>query len=90
MTDWHYVVDGKAQGPFPEPQLRALLMEGALGADTMLWTAGMPDWRKASETATLRQPSADLNLALADSAPLSTIADLSTPPLRGEDRPVDD
>jgi len=50
MTDWHYVVDGKAQGPVSDQQLRALLTEGSLNADTMVWTEGMPKWQKLRET----------------------------------------
>jgi len=58
MTGWHFVVDDNVQGPIPGPQLRALLMKGALGADTLLWTSGMTGWRKASETSMLRTASA--------------------------------
>jgi len=53
MTGWHYAVDGNTLGPIPEQQLRLLLAEGALDADTLLWTEGMAEWCKASETAAL-------------------------------------
>ncbi|MCL2716496.1 MAG: DUF4339 domain-containing protein [Alphaproteobacteria bacterium] len=68
MTSWHYAVDGKAQGPVPEQQLRELLRQGrpgqgglghrGLGPDTLLWTEGMAQWQKASEIAAFAAPAA--------------------------------
>lgn len=58
MTVWHFVADGNTQGPIQEQQLRTLLMEGSLDADTLVWTAGMPDWREASRTPALQTRSA--------------------------------
>jgi len=56
MTSWHYAVNGQAQGPIPEQQLRDLLAHGGLGPDTLLWTEGMAQWQKASEIALFAAP----------------------------------
>jgi GYF domain 2 len=46
---WFYASEGQQQGPYPEAQLRELIARGAVTADTLVWTEGMADWRKAGE-----------------------------------------
>jgi len=59
-ADWYCFHDGKPKGPIPEEKLRELLAAAAgsgstsLNADTLLWTHGMAQWQKASETPLLR------------------------------------
>jgi uncharacterized RDD family membrane protein YckC len=45
--DWHYVALGKAVGPVSEEELRRLAASGQVTRDTLVWRAGMPEWREA-------------------------------------------
>ena len=44
---WFFAARGQQQGPYPEAQLRALIVKGAVTADTLVWSEGMADWQKA-------------------------------------------
>ncbi|WMT75114.1 DUF4339 domain-containing protein [Bradyrhizobium sp. Ash2021] len=46
---WFYAADGQQQGPFPETQLRDLIVRGTVRADTLVWTEGMSGWQRAGE-----------------------------------------
>lgn len=48
QVDWHYVREGERAGPVDRDTLADLLRRGSLGRDTLVWCAGMPDWRPAS------------------------------------------
>jgi len=52
---WFYASEGQQKGPFPETQLRDLIVRGTVGPDTLVWTEGMAGWQKAGE---IRPPSA--------------------------------
>lgn len=47
---WYYVQDGERRGPVDDDALEALIQQGVLGPDSLVWRAGWVDWRKA-ETA---------------------------------------
>ncbi|MEZ5978570.1 MAG: DUF4339 domain-containing protein [Planctomycetota bacterium] len=44
---WYYESGGKSCGPVPETELRALLEDGSLQDDTLVWCEGMHDWAPA-------------------------------------------
>jgi hypothetical protein len=46
---WFYASNGQQQGPFPEAQLRDLIIRGTVGADTLVWTEGMAGWQRAGD-----------------------------------------
>jgi hypothetical protein len=46
---WFYASNGQQQGPFPETQLRDLIIRGTVGADTLVWTEGMSGWQRAGD-----------------------------------------
>jgi hypothetical protein len=46
---WFYASEGQQKGPFPETQLRDLIVRGTVGPDTLVWTEGMAGWQKAGE-----------------------------------------
>ena len=48
---WHYVQNGQACGPIDTPALQALLRNGALGPEALVWQLGMPDWVPARSVA---------------------------------------
>src|SRR5208282_5925665 len=50
---WHYVQNGQACGPIDTPALQALLQNGSLGPDALVWKQGMPDWVPARSLAGL-------------------------------------
>lgn len=41
---WWFARDGAASGPFEEAALRHFAERGALRAETLVWTRGMPQW----------------------------------------------
>jgi hypothetical protein len=47
---WWVAANGQTQGPFTPEQLGR---SGLLRADTLVWTAGMPDWQPAAGVASL-------------------------------------
>lgn len=49
-TDWYFVRDGARVGPHPREEVESLLASGELPPATLVWTAGMENWRPASET----------------------------------------
>src|SRR5216684_2597062 len=46
---WFYASQGQQQGPYPEIQLRDLMVRGIITADTLVWSEGMAGWQKAGE-----------------------------------------
>ena len=49
MSNWFYAAHGQQQGPFGDAQLRDLIANGTVRADTLVWTEGMAGWQKAAE-----------------------------------------
>src|SRR5262245_24808468 len=49
MPNWFYAANGQQQGPFADAQLRDLITNGTVRADTLVWTEGMAGWQKAAE-----------------------------------------
>jgi uncharacterized membrane protein len=41
---WHYVQNGQACGPIETAALQALLQNGSLGPEALVWKQGLPDW----------------------------------------------
>lgn len=46
---WYYAKDKAKVGPIEETELDRLLQNGAITAQTLVWTEGMPTWRPYSE-----------------------------------------
>lgn len=44
MAQWYYAADGEQAGPVEETELKNLLSEGKISADTLIWKEGMADW----------------------------------------------
>jgi hypothetical protein len=47
---WFYSKNASTLGPLARDSMRQLLEEGEITADTMVWTAGMPEWCLLSQT----------------------------------------
>jgi uncharacterized protein (TIGR00266 family) len=58
MNMWHIAVNGQAQGPYPEDEVKNMLNSGRITPDTMVWKEGMADWVAASSVPELRQGAA--------------------------------
>ncbi len=43
--EWYYAEAGQRVGPLPEAEFRALCETGKVGAEQLVWTAGMPGWQ---------------------------------------------
>lgn len=50
---WHVEMNGAASGPHDDAALAALARDGKLARETLVWTAGMGGWQKASDVAAL-------------------------------------
>ncbi len=50
---WHVEMNGTASGPHDDATLAALARDGKLAHGTLVWTAGMDGWQKASDVAAL-------------------------------------
>jgi len=56
---WFYVQDKQRKGPVDETELKRLLRTGALGQETLIWSAGMKEWLPAGRLDALQPGSAD-------------------------------
>jgi hypothetical protein len=57
---WHYTLGGDTLGPVDVPTLQRLISLGEVGADVLVWTDGMSDWRPVNQLPNLFQtPIAD-------------------------------
>ena len=45
---WYYVKDGQTVGPIPADRLMAAVQAGDIGAQTLVWCAGMSAWSPAA------------------------------------------
>jgi hypothetical protein len=45
---YYIAIDKKPHGPYDAERLKALIREGTLIGDTLVWTEGMESWQKAS------------------------------------------
>jgi uncharacterized RDD family membrane protein YckC len=48
-VDWHYAENGRQTGPVSEDQLRQLAHTGVVTPDTLIWRAGMAEWKPFRE-----------------------------------------
>jgi hypothetical protein len=83
-TEWFFEQNGDRQGPVTSGQLRALVEQGSIRRETLLWRDGMAEWTAASsvkglfvEDALLSAPP---NAESADAAPPAPDAPFVTPP----------
>lgn len=53
MQFW-FIVDGEKQGPFEDYELRSMIREGRIEADTKVWFQDAKGWMKASEVRLLK------------------------------------
>jgi len=51
--EWHVVEAGRAVGPLRREQLVEAARAGRLRSETLVWSAGMPDWLPASDVSAL-------------------------------------
>jgi hypothetical protein len=53
--DWYAGVNGQKQGPFKSPIFAEKISRGEITPDTLVWSAGMPDWQPAGKVTQLRR-----------------------------------
>jgi hypothetical protein len=53
--EWHVVEAGRAVGPLSREELVEVARAGRLHRETLVWSAGMPDWRPAGEVNALAE-----------------------------------
>ena len=44
---WHVLIDGEQKGPFEADTVKQMIGRGEVGAETLVWTAGIEDWSRA-------------------------------------------
>jgi hypothetical protein len=49
VTEEHYflAINDKSHGPYDMKRIEALIADGTIIGDTLVWTEGMPQWQKA-------------------------------------------
>ena len=47
---WHVAIDGAAQGPFSDADLKAMVTSGQLSAASLVWRTGQDGWKAAQDT----------------------------------------
>ena len=77
---WHYSADGESYGPVGTIELRRILKDRSLPADTPVWKEGMAGWGAAGEFVQFR----DLFIAPKEAPEL---APMSLPPVASEPPP---
>ena len=74
QAPWFYVnADRQRQGPVPAETLRALVEAGTLGARSLVWRQGMPQWQP------LEQVAGELGVALAPPMPPASAVSAAAP-----------
>lgn len=48
--EWHLAENGATRGPFPETDLRGMILSGAVTRASLVWAAGMEGWKPAGKT----------------------------------------
>jgi uncharacterized RDD family membrane protein YckC len=54
--NWYYVENGRQAGPVPEETLPALIREGTVRLDTLLWREGMEQWKALQDLSGTEPP----------------------------------
>lgn len=54
-TRFHVAIGGIQQGPFPVAQLHKMIQQRQVSSNTLVWTAGMPEWAEAGSITSLIQ-----------------------------------
>ena len=54
--NWYYVEKGRQAGPVPEETLLALIREGTVRLDTLLWREGMEEWKALQDLSGTEPP----------------------------------
>lgn len=47
--NWFFTSGDRQEGPLPESQLKSLIASGQVTANTLVWSEGMPEWRRAAD-----------------------------------------
>lgn len=53
-NQWYYTLHGGQKGPVTEPDLRALIVAGAVTSQEQAWTQGQADWQQLDSIAAFR------------------------------------
>ena len=56
--EWYLARDGQQHGPLSDPELKKFIELGHLNATDLVWRAGFPEWRTASEVFPETKPEA--------------------------------
>lgn len=49
VEKWYFAIDNHEAGPVPISKLEALVVQGRLRSDDLVWTDGMPEWIRVSQ-----------------------------------------
>lgn len=52
-TEWYYTAGGAQQGPVNQDELKALIANGQLEPNAMVWRKGLADWQKPAQVVEL-------------------------------------
>jgi uncharacterized RDD family membrane protein YckC len=72
---WYYAINGQRQGPVTDAEFQALVQNGTIAADTLVWRQGMSNWQPYSQVAPTLSAAAPVAAAVAAGAPEGAAAD---------------
>jgi len=55
QKSYHVAVNGESKGPLPVNQLQALVNDGSMTRESLVWADGMANWQKAAEVEELNK-----------------------------------
>lgn len=59
MSEWFYAANNRPEGPVSEATFIELVRAGTITASTLVWKAGMPDWKSYGEVWASQQQTPD-------------------------------
>lgn len=54
-VSYYVAVNGQAMGPYDKNVLKQMTISGSFSKNSLVWKAGMPDWKKAEEVGELQE-----------------------------------
>jgi uncharacterized RDD family membrane protein YckC len=70
---WHYIREGRTEGPIPESEILRMFAEGHLTSDTLVWTEPMAEWVPAVRIEAFHSHLVGLPLVMPQAVPVRTL-----------------
>jgi len=85
MSTWKYVQGGQERGPVETTELQALLDQGTINAETLIWKEGFTDWVPIRTIPEFKLPAAESQAPPPFASSAALPPQTGVPPLAGAD-----